>query len=89
MMTSREKMFAAMAEGLRGNFPVVIPYVGIFLRDHWDQVTDQPWWTIHAWDIPARLRVEEDLQRKLDLDWVPCGMCPSREWRENLSLIHI
>jgi len=83
MMTSREKIFAAMTDGLRANFPVVIPYVGIFLRDHWDQVTDQPWWTIHAWDIPARLRVEEDLQRKLDLDWVPCGMCPSREWREN------
>ena len=76
-------MFAAMTEGLKANFPVVIPYVGIFLRDHWDQVTNQPWWTIHVWDIPARLRVEEDLQRKLDLDWVPCGMCPSREWREN------
>jgi len=83
MITSRDKIFAAMTDGLKANFPVVIPYVDIFLRDHWDQVTDQLWWTIHAWDISARLRVEEDLQRKLDLDWVPCGMCPSRDWREN------
>lgn len=71
-----------MTSGLRSDFPVVIPYLSILLRDHWDEITDQPWWAIYKFNLLARLKVEEDLQSKLDLDWVHCGMCPSKEWRE-------
>jgi len=81
-MKSREKMLFAMTNGLKNNFPVVIPYPSIFLRDHWNEITDQPWWVIYNLDPYSRLKVEEDFQKKLDLDWVFCGMCPSRKWRE-------
>ncbi|MEM1574234.1 MAG: uroporphyrinogen decarboxylase family protein [Candidatus Methanomethylicaceae archaeon] len=83
-MNSKDKMLIAMTKGLKSDFPVVIPYISIFLRDHWDEITDQPWWLMnYNIDPLARLKVEQDLQRKLDLDWVQCGMCPSKEWRMN------
>jgi len=71
-----------MTEGLSGSFPVVIPYVGIFLRDHWEQITTEPWWVAYSWDLPSLLRVQESLMEKLDLDWVEVGLCPSKRWRE-------
>jgi len=75
-------MLKAIGCGLDRDFPVVIPYVGIFLRDHWEEATGQPWWAYHDPDLTARLKVEEDLLGKLDMDWVECGFCPPREWRE-------
>jgi len=82
-MGSKENMLKAMEEGLLGNFPVVIPYVGIFLRDHWEEATDQPWWAFHDPNLEAWIKVEEDLLKRLDMDWVTCSFCPTREWREN------
>jgi len=82
-MGSRENVLKAMGCGLSEDFPVVIPYVGIFLRDHWEGVTDQPWWAYDDPDLAAWLKVEEDLLDKLDMDWVNCGFCPPREWRES------
>ncbi|MEM2884554.1 MAG: uroporphyrinogen decarboxylase family protein, partial [Thermoproteota archaeon] len=79
----KEKMLKAMECGLEGGFPVVIPYVGIFLRDHWEEATDQPWWAFHDPNLDAWIKVEEDLLERLDMDWVSCGLCPPREWRES------
>jgi uroporphyrinogen decarboxylase len=74
---------------LEGDFPVVIPYMSIFLRDHWEQITYEPWWLAERQtelDFVSKLKVEDDLQKKLDLDWMQCGLCPSKEWRENNSI---
>ena len=80
-MNGKRKMLSSIANGLHEDFPVVIPYVGIFLRDHWEEVTDRPWWTFYGHDLDAWLKVEEDLQAKLPMDWIECGMCPSAERR--------
>jgi len=80
-MNSKEKMLTAMTVGLGGDLPVVIPYVDIFLRDHWEKTTDQPWWTFNSPDLSAWLKVEEDLLRRVDMDWIECGMCPPKDWR--------
>jgi len=71
-----------MLEGAdAAEFPVVIPYMGILLRDHWDEVTDVPWWAVRADDIEANLQVARDLQGKLDIDWIPAPAARNREWR--------
>ena len=80
-MNGKERLLAALTVGLDRDFPVVVPYLKIFLRDHWEEVTDKPWWSI--WEIERRLEVEEDLQEKLGIDWVQCSICPTREWRRS------
>jgi uroporphyrinogen-III decarboxylase len=80
-MFGKEKILRAMTDGLDSDFPVVIPYMGIFVRDHWEELTQEPWWVMNLLDLDARLEVEETIQRKLNLDWVQTGLCPTREWR--------
>ena len=77
----------AVTEGKATKFPVVIPYLGIFLRDHFEEVTDVPWWAVRAGDIETNLQVTRDLQEKLALDWVCAGGGYSRQWRENHEVL--
>ena len=73
----------AMLDGADATeFPVVIPYMGILLRDHWDETTDVPWWAVRSGNIEARLQVAGDLQAELGVDWVPAERSYPREWRE-------
>jgi hypothetical protein len=81
-MRSRDRMLAAMETGIQGNFPIVIPYEGIFLRDHWEEVTNRPWWAFHDPNLSTWLEVEGDLLEKVEMDWISCGLCPSKGWRE-------
>jgi uroporphyrinogen-III decarboxylase len=85
-MNGKDKMLATMTSGLESDFPVVIPYVDIFLQDHWEEITNQPWWIGQGLDLANRLKVEEDLQGKLDLDWVQCGTCSPKDWRDSHRL---
>ncbi len=41
-MNSKQKILTAIKVDWTPIFLVVIPYVGIFLRDHWGEATDQP-----------------------------------------------
>ncbi len=75
-------MLAAMTDGLSNDYPVVIPYIDIFVRDHWDEITDKPWWVQNIWDVDAMLEVEKSFQEKVDIDWVPAPICPPRDWRK-------
>ncbi len=79
-------MLAAVEGADVTEFPVVIPYMGILLRDHWDEVTDVPWWAVCADDIEARLQVARDLQVELGVDWVPAPPGKTRGWRERYAV---
>lgn len=43
-MTGRQRIEDALSEDGVEEIPVVIPYEGIYIRDHWDQLTSLPWW---------------------------------------------
>jgi len=82
-MTGREKMTRMLEGGARGEIPVLLPYLGIFMRDHWKQVTDVPWWAIQDGNLETSLQAERDLHNALDIDWVMVGPGRGRAWREN------
>ncbi len=79
-------MVSAITSGLPGQYPVVICYPDIFMRDHWEQITRQPWWASQSPDLEDRTKAVEDLTQKLDLDWISCGLSPSRSWRRTHGL---
>lgn len=85
-MTPLRRMQLAIDRGPLQEIPVVICYLGIFLRDHWQQVTDKPWWALRSPDIADRLQVDRDLLVKLDLDWIPVSMCQPESWRRSHSI---
>ncbi len=80
-MSGRDKMLKAITEGTLTEIPVVIPYIGIFLRDHWEEITNEPWWIQNSWNLESRIRVDKALEEKIDIDWMSCRLCPSSVWR--------
>lgn len=80
-MEGKGKILLAF-EGLATEFSIVIPYLDIFLRDHWEEVTKVPWWAVLDDDIEANLKVASDLLEKLKIDWIPTGLCRPKQWRE-------
>jgi len=80
--SGKARMLAAMEGPNTVDLPVVITYLRILARDHWEQVTDVPWWATQGGDIEANLRVARDLQSELGIDWVPAPRGCTRQWRD-------
>ena len=68
-MTGREKFEAAFSADGTPEFPVAQCYHGIFLRDHWEQVTDHPWWALYEPDPVKAAGPWIDLYDKTGEDW--------------------
>ena len=86
MMTGREKIEAALSAQGTPEIPAVICYEGIYLRDHWAQVTDCPWWYLHAPDMERQLAPRRQEIERTGQDWFDLWLCPSREDREAVRL---
>ncbi len=83
-MTGREKIEAALSPDGSREIPVVICYEGIFIRDHWDQLTGSPWWHQFSPDIEQVLSWRRDVIRAVGLDWTEVGRCLPREARARM-----
>ncbi len=88
MMTGKERILAAFEEGSPQDIPNVLNYAHLALwrgPHFWDEFAEsKPWWIKNAWDIAELQKVEETMQKKLNMDWVwGASLCPSKEWRKN------
>ncbi len=69
-MTGREKIEAAMSPDGSRELPVVICYEGIFIRDHWGELTSAPWWHQFSPDLEQQLSWRRDVLRATGMDWM-------------------
>ena len=85
-MTGRDRIEQAFTPEGTPAFGAVICYEGIFVRDHWDEVTDQPWWVMQSPDLDAQVAHYADRIERLGQDWfrLPRGM--SRLARERIAV---
>jgi hypothetical protein len=85
-MTGREKIEAALSEGGTTDFPAVICYEGIYVRDHWAQLTEYPWWFAAEPDIERQLLWRRQAIERTGQDWFELPTCRTREEREALAV---
>jgi len=85
-MTGRERVEAAFSSDGAPEFGAVTCYQGIFLRDHWEQVTDSPWWALHSPEPTVAAKPWADMIRKTGEDWLRLTMGCSREERRDLVI---
>lgn len=85
-MTGREKMEAAFSPEGTPEIPAVICYHGICLRDHWAEITEQPWWAPSAADSGRAFAVHADLLTKLGEDWFPLPLGPTTSEQQNIDV---
>ena len=43
-MNGRQLMERVLSNKGSAQVPVVVPYEGLFMRDHWAELTSCPWW---------------------------------------------
>ena len=85
-MTGKEKIRAAFSEKGTPEFPVVICYEGIFIRDHWENLTQLPWYVVHLPDIESQIKWNEDVITKINQDWFVVYPFYSRSQRKNIEV---
>ena len=63
-MTGREKIEAAFSKEGTPQIAAVMCYEDLYIRDHWDQLTDCPWWYQHVPDLELQMKWRRDVNAK-------------------------
>jgi hypothetical protein len=85
-VTGRDKVEAALSGDGAREIPVVICYEGIYIRDHWRQLTAAPWWVRYSSDVDEQLRWRREVIAGIGQDWFDLPAFPSRAARASLSI---
>ncbi|MDQ1326843.1 MAG: Uroporphyrinogen deCOase protein [Candidatus Poribacteria bacterium] len=85
-MTGRQKIESALSPSGTNEIPAVICYEGIYIRDHWEQLTSCPWWYQYSPDIELQLQWHRDVITRTGQDWFYLPFFYSREERKNLFI---
>ncbi len=68
-MNGRKKIEAAFSIEGTAAVPVVICYTDIFINDHWEELTNKPWWYKFSPDINQQLLWRKEVASVIDQDW--------------------
>jgi len=86
-MTPKQRVLTALGGQLPDRVPFHLPYQGILLRDHWEDVTDHPWWVMFGYDLEASADVVCGMVEALGVDIVALRGCPPRSYREEHDVV--
>ena len=86
MVTGRQKTEAAFSEDGTREIPAVFCYEGIFIRDHWQQLSSYPWWYRRTPDIERQMLWRREVLPKIGQDWFKLPFFYPEEERRNLSI---
>ncbi|MDH7570749.1 MAG: uroporphyrinogen decarboxylase family protein [Armatimonadota bacterium] len=89
MLTGRARVLAAFSPEGTEEFPVLLPYLGIFVRDHREAISPIPWWRDAAADVSTAVRVARHLLRRVPIDWMEAEPGPPRAWRQRHRAVWI
>ena len=85
-MTGREKIEAAFTKDGTPEIPAVICYEGIYVRDHWAQLTSYPWWYRVAPEIARQMLWRRQAIEKTGQDWFYLPAFYSQQERRGLAI---
>lgn len=85
-MTGRAKIEAALSPEGTAEIPAVLCYEGIYIRDHWAQLTTVPWWHQESPDLEQQLGWRREVIQRTGQDWMVLPSTYTRQERRELSL---
>ena len=85
-MTGREKIEAAFSKQGTNEIAAVMCYEGIYIRDHWKELTTSPWWHINEPDIERQMKWRKDVIEMTGHDWIRLMPFYSKEERRNILI---
>ena len=87
MTNGREAVTAALSKDGSAEIPAVMCYPGIYIRDHWNQLTKAPWWHQHSTDIAQQITWRADVQQRTGCDWIDLPVFYSHDEQRNLAVV--
>ena len=85
-MTGKQKIQAAFTKEGTREIPAVICYEGIYIRDHWSQLTSCPWWYAEETELDKQIQWRGEVFPKIGQDWYALPSCPTKEERANIMI---
>jgi hypothetical protein len=85
-VTGSERIEAAFSPDGARDTPAVICYEGIFVRDHWSQLTRRPWWEQLDPDVERQAAWRCEVIEQIGQDWLVLPSALPRAQRAGLSL---
>jgi len=83
-MTGKQKMQAAFSEKGTAEVPAVLScYEDIYQRDHWESLTQCPWWYREAVDVEMQMLWRREALANTGEDWFRLPFCPPAEARQS------
>ncbi|MCK4283127.1 MAG: hypothetical protein KAX44_02330 [Candidatus Brocadiae bacterium] len=87
-MTGKEKMRAAFSEHGTAEIPAVLScYEDIFQRDHWESLTQYPWWYRYEVDIEKQMLWRREAIANTGEDWFRLPFCAPAETRQRQQVV--
>jgi len=87
-MTGRKNIREALSSQGANAIPIVIPYEAILVRDHWKQLTDEPWWQVHSPQLHLQMRWRRSALERLRQDFLELPLFYTRERQTVLRIEH-
>ena len=86
IMTGREKIQAAFSKDGADEFPAVLCYEDIYIRDHWKQLTSCPWWYAMDTNTDNQIMWRSEVTAAIGQDWYCLPRGYTDEDRESISI---
>lgn len=86
-MTNKERFLAAIKGNQTDKPSVVIPYMGIFVRDHWEQITGFPWHKMLFGNAVSNLEDAQIVYSQFNVDLLAAGLGARRDYIESHKVI--
>lgn len=90
---SNPQVRAALSSEGSARMPVVIPYEGIFIRDHYEDLFSLPWWYAYSLNLRQQEQYMEEYLSAIDIDWYSPFLVHSdafrRQHKMNLANSHL
>ena len=85
-MNGRDRVLAALSPEGTPEIPVVIPYEGILIRDHWGELSRDPWWVREDPDVEVQVAWRRQVAEALGQDWFTLPAARPTALRRRLRL---
>ena len=82
-MTGQETIIAAFNSPGTSEIAAVTSYESLFIRDHWHDLTEVPWWFQKSGIADKELAWVRDVTERINLQWLMLRPCFSKEERQN------
>jgi len=86
-MNGRDKILAAFSPEGTPEIPAVICYEDIFIRDHWTQLSNRPWWVRVTPDIETQSAWRREVEEAIGQDWFLLPEGASYAERAHVTLV--